>query len=64
MVELTIGYVAGIIAAVTTLGKTERKKNCNKKRLLIAPTVRLWSPNTLVYVLSGVLGDKNTAVTW
>jgi len=26
--------------------------------------VRLWTPNTLVYIISGLLGDKNTAATW
>ncbi|KAE9366335.1 hypothetical protein N431DRAFT_386647 [Stipitochalara longipes BDJ] len=45
MVQLTVGYVAGFIAA----------------GMFIA---RLWSPNIITFILSGLLGDKNSAATW
>lgn len=30
----------------------------------ISPKARLWSPNTLTFVISGLLQDRTTAATW
>ncbi|RSL43383.1 hypothetical protein CEP51_016369 [Fusarium floridanum] len=45
MVQLTVGSVAGMIAAGIFFA-------------------RQWSPNALTYILSWLLGDKNSAATW
>ncbi|RDW63674.1 hypothetical protein BP6252_11219 [Coleophoma cylindrospora] len=45
MASLTVGYVAGIIAAA----------------IFVA---RIWAPNALTFILSGLLGDRSSASTW
>ena len=65
MVQLTVGYVAGMIAAGIFVGMSLKMLSpfvfepaANRKF-----SARLWSPNALAFILSGRLRDKNPAAT-
>ncbi len=69
MVQLTVGYVAGFIAAGMFIGKLishtfVRFLFSGKVENLLLTLARLWAPSIITFILSGLLGDTNSAATW
>lgn len=62
MIQLTVGYVAGFIAAAFFVGKISYPVFDNEYADVFL--ARLWSPNILALILSGILRDSNSAATW
>jgi hypothetical protein len=67
---LTVGYIAGFIAAALFVGMLIFIFYCQTQssKLLSRPNWRsvaqVWAPTALAFILSGILRDKNTAATW
>ena len=68
MAELTIGYVAGLIALGIVIGQFSPPLLTTTKEFAAlinaAKTAHLWCPNALNYVLAGILHDSEPAATW
>jgi hypothetical protein len=63
MVQITVGQAAGVIAAAIFIGKYPLHATTFMSRSHLIKA-RLWAPSGLTLILSGLLGDKNTATTW
>lgn len=69
MVELTIGYVAGLISLGVFIGMCSLP--CQEDVKFEAPAdsmspsaVQVLYPTSLTFILAGVLREKETAATW
>jgi hypothetical protein len=70
MVELTVGYVAGIIALGIVIGKfcfQIREDLClkgNIRGVLTRVSAQLFCPTAITLIIAGQLRDRETAGTW
>lgn len=65
MVELTVGYVSGVIAAAVFFSESwlRRPLICSNWALLIFEA-QLFVPLALALILVGILSEKHSAVSW